>query len=82
MKKDWKEYNDHLVKRGELLIAPDTFGLEEKHKQEKKRGRPYTYPEPLIRMLLFIKFALGIPYRQTQGFAHKLLSLLGIKVPN
>ncbi|MDQ7081992.1 MAG: transposase, partial [Aquificota bacterium] len=68
---------------GAFCIGPfDTFGLEEKHKQEKKRGRPYTYPEPLIRMLLFIKFALGIPYRQTQGLAHRFLSLLGIKVPN
>ena len=82
MKKDWKEYNNQLVKRGELLISPRVLGFEEKHEQEKKRGRPFTYPEPLIRVLLFIKFALGLPYRQTQGLAQKLLSLLGIKVPN
>jgi hypothetical protein len=38
MSRDWSQYNEELVKRGEILIAPP---------------------------LLFIKFALRIPYRQT-----------------
>jgi len=40
MKKDWKEYNDQPIKRGEPLISPEVLGFEEKHTQEKKRGRP------------------------------------------
>ena len=82
MKKNWKEYNNQLVKRGEFLISPEILDFEEKHKQEKKRDRPYIYPELIIRMFLFIKFTLGLPYRQTQGLAQKLLSLPGIKTPN
>ncbi len=33
-------------------------------------------------MLLFIKLALRIPYRQTEGIARKLLGALGLKIPN
>ena len=48
----WKEYNDKLVKRGEVLI---NFGflkdidkeLEELNKG--KRGRPYRYGESLFK---------------------------------
>jgi len=82
MKRDWREYNNKLIKRGELLISPQTFGFEEKHGQEKKRGRPFTYPELFIRMLLFIKFALRLPYRQMEGLAKRLFSSSGVKVPN
>jgi len=50
----WKEYNDKLVKRGEVLID---FGflkdmdkeLEELNKG--KRGRPYRYGEGLFKIL-------------------------------
>jgi len=31
---------------------------------------------------MFLKFALRLPYRQTEGIARKLLSFLGVKVPN
>jgi len=82
MERDWRKYNNQLVKRGEILINPKAFGFEEKHEQEKKRGRPFTYPEFLIRMLLFIKFALRLPYRQMEGLAKGLFSSLGVKIPN
>ncbi len=31
---------------------------------------------------MFLKFALRLPYRQTEGVARKLLPFLGVKVPN
>ena len=80
MRRDWKKYNRELVRRGEILIAPETIAVTPN--KQKKRGRPYTYPEQLIMLLLFLKFALRLPYRQTEGVARKTFGRLGIKIPN
>jgi hypothetical protein len=40
------------------------------------------YPDKMILILLFIKFALKLPYRQTIGLAKKLFEGLGIKLPD
>ncbi len=82
MSRDWSEYNKQLVKRGEILINPLAFGLKPENKQTKKTGRPVVYPNYLILLLLFIKFALRLPYRQTQGLAKQILGTMGLKVPN
>jgi len=80
MRRDWRKYNKELVRRGEILIDPETIAVTPSRK--KKRGRPYTYPEQLIMLLLFLKFALRLPYRQTEGVARKTFGKLGIKIPN
>jgi len=80
MRKDWRKCNKELVRRGEILIDPETIAVTPSRK--KKRGRPYTYPEQLITLLLFLKPALRLPYRQTEGVARKTLGKLGIKIPN
>ena len=82
MSRDWSKYNKQLVKRGEILISPTNFGLKPKNKPARKTGRPPLYPDQLILMLLFIKFALRLPYRQTQGLAKKLFESIGTKVPD
>ncbi len=82
MRKNWSEYNEELVKRGELLIDPSILGFTEQQEQEKRMGRPLLYSDTLIKLIFFIKFALRLPYRQTEGFARKLFGSLGIKVPN
>lgn len=80
MSRNWSEYNQKLIKRGEILINP-SLSPEEKE-QGKKIGRPYTYPSRLIWMLLFIKFALRLPYRQAEGLAREVFGALGLKIPN
>ncbi len=77
-----KDYNKELVKRGELPIDPSLFQEEQKQKKNLKGGRPHLYTRNLILFLMFLKFALRLPYRQTEGIARKLLSFLGVKVPN
>ena len=59
--RNWKKYNRELVKRGEILIDPEILGVSQK--KEKKPGRPYVYPDQLIILMLFLKFALRLPYR-------------------
>ena len=46
MSRDWSKYNRELVKRGEILINPLTFGLKPEDKQTKKTGRPPVYHKP------------------------------------
>ena len=79
MRRDWKEYNNQLIKRAELLTSLQAFGF---HEQEKKRGISFTYPEFLIRTLFFIKFELRLLYRQMEGLAKGLFLSSGVKVPN
>jgi len=80
MRGNWRKYYKELVRIGEILIDPETIAVTPSRK--KKRGRPYTYPEQLITLLLFLKFALRLPYRQTEGVARKTLTLCGVPFPS
>jgi len=51
------------VKRGEILIDPETTAVKPRGRK-KRRGRPSIYLEQLIMLLLLLKFALRLPYRQ------------------
>ncbi len=64
------------------MISPEAYRVKSRENKCKKRGRPYVYSEELIIMLLFIKYALRLPYRQPEGLGRTLYSPLGIKVPN
>jgi hypothetical protein len=69
-KRDWKKYNEELVRRGELLFDPDFLsGWEEELNRlnEKKEGAKYRYPNSLMNMLAAIHVYL-LPYRRIEGF--------------
>ena len=82
MSRDWSKYNGELVKRCEILIDSMSFGLKAKSERNRNTGRPPVYSNHLILMLFFIKFALRIPYRQTQGLAKKFFQNSGLKIPD
>ena len=49
--RNWSEYNERLVRRGEMYIDLDFIeGWDEeiKKQNEGKKGRPYLYPESFI----------------------------------
>jgi hypothetical protein len=78
-KRDWKNYNDQLVKRGELLIDFDFVENWEKELAEMnlgKRGKPFDYPESLIEFLAFPRYFFRLPFRQEEGFVEALAKLL------
>ncbi|MEM5793019.1 MAG: hypothetical protein QXY45_01495 [Candidatus Aenigmatarchaeota archaeon] len=55
--RNWKEYNDQLVRRGEALLDFDFlkgWGVELEKMNEKKASRPYQYPQSFIKFLAFI----------------------------
>jgi len=86
VKRDWKKYNDQLVRRGELLIDLDFVENWEKELEEMnlgKRGKPFDYPESLIEFLAFPRYFFGLPFRQEEGFVEALAKLLPeLRVPD
>ena len=78
-KRDWKEYNEHLIKRGEFYINPrflDGWLDELKEMNFRKVGQPYTYPDSMIEFLGMIRNK-GFDYRALQGIMRALSKKLG-----
>ena len=72
--RDWKAYNEELVKRGEFYINPrflETWLEEVEDMNQGKVGQPYTYPESLIEFLGVLK-AKGFSLRDLQGVVQAL----------
>jgi DDE family transposase len=69
-KVNWSEYNESLVKRGEVLFDTDflsNWRIELKEMNKGKEGAKYLYPNSLILLLAAIHAYL-LPYRQLEGF--------------
>ena len=69
---NWSEYNESLVRRGEMLLFDSGFlqnwRTELKKMNKGKEGANYRYPNSLISLLLAIVHAYLLPYRQLEGF--------------
>lgn len=73
-KRDWKAYNEKLVKRGEFYINPRflTTWLDELEEMNAgKVGQPYMYPGSMIEFLGVLK-SKGFDYRSLEGIMHAL----------
>jgi len=78
-KRNWKEYNEHLIKRGEFYINPrflDGWLDELKEMNFRKVGQPYTYPDSMIDFLGVLR-SKGFDYRALQGIIRSLSKKLG-----
>jgi hypothetical protein len=70
----WSEYNESLVRRGEILLGFDVINnwdneLEEMNKD--KVGEPFHYPNTFLLLLGYAKTYFHLPYRQTEGIAQE-----------
>jgi hypothetical protein len=73
-KRDWKEYNGKLVKRGEFYINPefmDNWLDEVKQMNAGKVGQPYLYPQSLIEFL-GVLHAKSFDFRSLEGIVRAL----------
>ena len=73
-KREWREYNEHLVKRGEYLLAVDFVeGWDEELSAMNycKVGAPYRFPNTLIE-LRALWHAKQLPYRMIEGMTRDL----------
>lgn len=73
-KRNWKEYNKKLVKRGEFYINPlflDNWNNEIKYMNAGKVGQPYLYPQSLIEFL-GVLHAKSFDLRSLEGIVRAL----------
>ena len=66
----WSEYNESLVKRGEILLGfdvIDNWNIELADMNRGKLGEPFHYPDTFVLMLGYAKAYFHLPYRQTEG---------------
>ena len=67
---NWSEYNESLVRRGEVMFDTDfldNWRAELKIMNKGKEGAKYLYPNSLISLLATVHVYL-LPYRQLEGF--------------
>ncbi|PKK85860.1 MAG: IS5/IS1182 family transposase [Thermoplasmata archaeon HGW-Thermoplasmata-1] len=78
-KRNWKDYNRHLVKRGEFYLALnfiDRWLDEIRNMNKRKVGQPFTYPKSMIFFLAMIK-QKGFDYRSLEGVMAALSNRVG-----
>ena len=67
---NWRNYNESLVKRGEILFdfdVIDNWDVELEKMNEGKKGRKFVYPVSFIRLLGYMRVYFHLSYRQTEG---------------
>ena len=83
--RDWKGYNEALVKRGLILSDLDfiaDWSRELKAMNKHKEGARYRYPESFVKLLAVVH-AYVLPYRQLEGFMRALSQHVdGLKAPD
>ena len=70
MNRNWKKYNESLVRRGEIMLsfdAIDSWSTELKEMNHKKEGHQFVYPESFMEALGCCHLYLHLPFRQTEG---------------
>ena len=68
--RNWKKYNESLVRRGEILLdfdVIDNWNTELKEMNKDKEGRKFVYPDSFIKLLGYMRAYFHLPYRQTEG---------------
>ncbi|MGC8843387.1 MAG: transposase [bacterium] len=72
----WRDYNESLVKRGEILISPRAlrdWKKELRRMNKGKKGRPFSYPNSSMRFFGIIRVVFRLPYRQLEGIARAIM---------
>ena len=80
---NWAEYNRSLVQRGSLSIWVEEGAIDGwlAKGKPKKQGRPQTYSDEAILMLLVLREVYRLPLRGLQGMAASLFLLMGLSLP-
>ncbi len=65
----WSNYNQSLVRRGEILIGFDVINnweTELKEMNKDKVGEPFSYPDIFLLLLRYAKVYFHLPFSQTE----------------
>ena len=67
---NWHEYNESLVRRGEIVLdfdVIDNWNNELKDMNEGKEGASYVYPDTFVQLLGYMRIYFHLPYIHTEG---------------
>ena len=68
---NWRNYNESLVKRGEVLPfhfdVIDNWNTELEKMNKEKEGQKFVYPDSFVKLLGYMRAYFHLPYRQTEG---------------
>jgi len=77
--RDWREYNEQLVKRGTLYLSLEFVEQWDQlvgDLNRGKRGHPFHYPGQFIAWMACVHSIFQMPYRQMEGFTIALSKVL------
>ena len=76
---DWKETDERLIRRGELILdlkALKNHGKELENMNEGRPGPRYKLADSYIQLLAAVRYLYGMPYRQLEGYTRILHRLV------
>jgi hypothetical protein len=79
MTTDWKQIDEKLIRRGELILDLDfveNYQEELNTMNTAKVGPPYRLTPSYIQLLATIRYLYSMPYRQLEGFTRSLHTLV------
>jgi IS5 family transposase len=77
--RNWREYNQALVRRGSLTVWVDQASLDAWNYQGPAQwGGQYVYSDAAIQCLLTLRAVFHLPLRATQGMAASVFDLMGL----
>lgn len=80
--RNWKQYNDALVRRGSLTLWVDQDTLQAwRYQGPAQQGAQFQYSDTAIPCLLTLRSVSHLTLRATQGFAHSLFELMPLDLP-
>ena len=80
--KNWKEYNEALVRRGSLTVWITEDALDGWiHRGQRRRGRPFMFSDDAVRCALTLRAVFRLPLRQTEGFLRSVFRLMACDLP-
>lgn len=82
---NWRNYNESLIKRGEVLLdfdVIDNWHIELDEMNKDKKGRKFVYPDSFIELLGYMRVYFHLPYRQTEGVVREHASSTLSSIPD
>lgn len=81
--RNWKEYNQALVRRGSLTVWFDEEAIAGwlNHERTGLPGAPQTYTDSAIECALVLRCVYHLALRATQGLLTSIVKMLGLTLP-
>jgi hypothetical protein len=81
--RNWPEYNRALIQRGSITVWIEEKAIKNWFSSYHtcRAGRPATYSDEAILMILVLREVYQRPLRSLQGLVHSIFSVMGLDLP-